>query len=84
MNNILHTHTLRACAPGKKKKNLHNLIQHLFTGKIHEIGASGISSLQGHSNRRNKCLNDFISLYGTMPLISTNVKAVDAAHEWFW
>ncbi|RWR80930.1 glycosyltransferase family 64 protein C4-like protein isoform X1 [Cinnamomum micranthum f. kanehirae] len=53
-------------------------------GKIHEIGASGISSLQGHSNRRNKCLNDFISLYGTMPLISTNVKAVDAQHEWFW
>ncbi|XP_059452787.1 glycosylinositol phosphorylceramide mannosyl transferase 1-like isoform X1 [Corylus avellana] len=53
-------------------------------GKIYEIGSSGISSLQGHSKRRNKCLNDFISLYGTMPLVSTNVKAVDARHEWFW
>ncbi|XP_058086854.1 glycosylinositol phosphorylceramide mannosyl transferase 1-like [Magnolia sinica] len=53
-------------------------------GKIYEIGASGISSLKGHSKRRDKCLNDFISLYGTMPLVSTNVKAVDAKHEWFW
>ncbi|XP_028081912.1 glycosyltransferase family 64 protein C4-like [Camellia sinensis] len=53
-------------------------------GKIYEIGSSGISSLIGHSNRRNKCLNDFISLYGTMPLVPTNVKAVDARHEWFW
>ncbi|KAA8539844.1 hypothetical protein F0562_026536 [Nyssa sinensis] len=53
-------------------------------GKIYEIGLSGISSLQGHSTRRNKCLNDFISLYGTMPLVSTNVKAVDVRHEWFW
>uniref|UniRef100_A0A5B7BCA8 Glycosyl transferase 64 domain-containing protein n=1 Tax=Davidia involucrata TaxID=16924 RepID=A0A5B7BCA8_DAVIN len=53
-------------------------------GKIYEIGSSGISSLKGHSNRRNKCLNEFISLYGTMPLVSTNVKAADARHEWFW
>ncbi|KAB1210788.1 Exostosin-2 [Morella rubra] len=53
-------------------------------GKIYEIGASGISSLNGHSERRSKCLNDFISLYGTMPLVSTNVKAVDARHEWLW
>ncbi|KAG6716775.1 hypothetical protein I3842_04G065000 [Carya illinoinensis] len=53
-------------------------------GKIYEIGSSGISSLKGHSDSRNKCLNDFISLYGTMPLVSTNVKAVDARHEWFW
>ncbi|XP_043697649.1 glycosylinositol phosphorylceramide mannosyl transferase 1-like [Telopea speciosissima] len=53
-------------------------------GKIYEIGSSGISSLNGHSSRRNKCLNDFVSLYGTMPLVSTNLKAVDARHEWFW
>ncbi|XP_059667009.1 glycosylinositol phosphorylceramide mannosyl transferase 1-like [Cornus florida] len=53
-------------------------------GKIYEIGSSGISSLKGHNNRRNKCLNDFISLYGTMPLVSTNVKATDATHGWFW
>eukprot|EP00268_Persea_americana_P023253 TRINITY_DN22901_c0_g2_i3.p2 TRINITY_DN22901_c0_g2~~TRINITY_DN22901_c0_g2_i3.p2 ORF type:complete len:112 (+),score=18.12 TRINITY_DN22901_c0_g2_i3:781-1116(+) len=44
-------------------------------GKIYEIGASGISSLKGHSKTRNKCVNDFVSLYGTIPLISTNVKA---------
>ncbi|PSS33132.1 Glycosyltransferase family 64 protein [Actinidia chinensis var. chinensis] len=45
-------------------------------GKIYEIGSSGISSLKGHINRRNKCLNAFVSLYGTMPLVPTNVKAV--------
>ncbi|KAF2315721.1 hypothetical protein GH714_040253 [Hevea brasiliensis] len=53
-------------------------------GKIHEIASSGISSLKGHSDRRNKCLNDIISLYGTVPLVSSNVKAVDARQEWFW
>ncbi|PIA49795.1 hypothetical protein AQUCO_01300497v1 [Aquilegia coerulea] len=53
-------------------------------GKIYEIGSTGISSLKGHSNRRNNCLNDFVSLYGDMPLVSTNLKAVDAKHEWFW
>ncbi|PON69974.1 Exostosin, C-terminal [Parasponia andersonii] len=53
-------------------------------GKIYETGSTGISSLKGHGNRRNKCLNDFISLYGKMPLVSTNVKAVDAKQEWFW
>ncbi|KAJ1431400.1 Nucleotide-diphospho-sugar transferase [Sesbania bispinosa] len=53
-------------------------------GKIYEIGASGISSLRGHSQRRNTCLNDLISLYGTLPLVSTNVKAVSARNEWLW
>ncbi|KAK7301462.1 hypothetical protein RJT34_12326 [Clitoria ternatea] len=53
-------------------------------GKIYEMGASGISSLRGHSHRRNKCLNDLISLYGTLPLVSTNVKAVSARNEWLW
>lgn len=53
-------------------------------GKIYEVGASGISSLRGHSHRRNKCLNDLISLYGTLPLMSTNVKAVSARNEWLW
>ncbi|XP_057950507.1 glycosylinositol phosphorylceramide mannosyl transferase 1-like [Malania oleifera] len=53
-------------------------------GKIYEIGSSGISSLKGHTKLRNNCLNDFISLYGTLPLVPTNVKAVDARHESFW
>lgn len=53
-------------------------------GKIYEIGSTGISSLKGHSYRRNKCLNDFVSLYGSMPLVSTNLKAVDAKQEWSW
>ncbi|XP_052187260.1 glycosylinositol phosphorylceramide mannosyl transferase 1-like [Diospyros lotus] len=53
-------------------------------GKIYEIGSSGISSLKGHSKRRNKCLNDFVSLYGTVPLVPTSLKAMDARHEWFW
>ncbi|XP_051138530.1 glycosylinositol phosphorylceramide mannosyl transferase 1-like [Andrographis paniculata] len=54
-------------------------------GQIREIGLSGISSLKGHNDKRNTCLNDFVSLYGgTMPLVSTNTKAVDAKREWFW
>ncbi|CAN6481017.1 unnamed protein product [Victoria cruziana] len=53
-------------------------------GKIYEIGSSGISSLKGHGKARNKCLNDFIALYGTMPLVPTNAKVVDSQTEWFW
>lgn len=53
-------------------------------GKIYEIGSSGISSINGHNGKRKKCLNDFVSLYGTMPLVATNVKAVDATSERFW
>ncbi|KAH9317284.1 hypothetical protein KI387_019053 [Taxus chinensis] len=53
-------------------------------GKLFEIGSSGISSLKGHSHRRNRCLNDFVTLYGYMPLVPSNVKAVDAQYEWFW
>lgn len=53
-------------------------------GKIYEIGSSGISSIKGHSDKRKKCLNDFVSLYGIMPLVTTSVKAEDARHEWFW
>ncbi|KAI4351857.1 hypothetical protein L6164_006163 [Bauhinia variegata] len=53
-------------------------------GKIYEIGASSISDLKGHSESRSKCLNDFISLYGTVPLVSTNMKAVNAWNEWLW
>jgi len=55
-----------------------------FAGKIYEIGSSGISSLKEHGEKRNKCLSDFATLYGTIPLVSTNVKAVDARQEWFW
>ncbi|XP_021730193.1 glycosyltransferase family 64 protein C4-like isoform X2 [Chenopodium quinoa] len=53
-------------------------------GKIHELGSYGISSLKDHSSKRRKCLNDFISLYGALPLVSTNVKALDSKNEWFW
>ncbi|KAM5557203.1 glycosylinositol phosphorylceramide mannosyl transferase 1-like [Rosa sericea] len=53
-------------------------------GKIYELGSSGISSLKRHSKSRNKCLNDLISLFGRIPLVQTNVKAVDAGFEWFW
>ncbi|XP_042446327.1 glycosylinositol phosphorylceramide mannosyl transferase 1-like [Zingiber officinale] len=53
-------------------------------GRIYEIGSFGISSLEGHIERRTKCLNDFISLYESMPLVSTSTKAVDARQAWFW
>ncbi|KAH9324370.1 hypothetical protein KI387_004548, partial [Taxus chinensis] len=53
-------------------------------GKIFEIGSTGISSIKGHNERRTRCLNDFVSLYGHMPLVPSSVKAVDARHKLFW
>ncbi|KAI4382785.1 hypothetical protein MLD38_008701 [Melastoma candidum] len=53
-------------------------------GKIFEIGSTGISSLGGHSEKRSQCVNRFVAEYGQMPLVSTNVKAVDGRGSWFW
>lgn len=53
-------------------------------GKVREIGSWGISSLKGHSERRSKCINDFISFYQKVPLLTTNVKVVDARTVWLW
>ncbi|KAI3793195.1 hypothetical protein L1987_35810 [Smallanthus sonchifolius] len=53
-------------------------------GKINEIGSTGISSLGGHSNKRTECVNRFVSEFGRMPLVPTNVKAVDSRGTWFW
>ncbi|KAH7431544.1 hypothetical protein KP509_08G054700 [Ceratopteris richardii] len=53
-------------------------------GKIFEIGSSGISSLSGHSKHRSACLNAFADIYGHMPLIPSNLKAVDARTAWIW
>lgn len=54
------------------------------TGKIFEIGSTGISSLGGHSERRTECVNRFTAAFGHMPLIYTSVKAVDSRSIWFW
>lgn len=53
-------------------------------GKIFEIGSSGISSLNGHSEHRTACLNAFVEMYGHMPLVSSNFKAMDARSTWIW
>lgn len=53
-------------------------------GNIFEIGASGISSLGGHIERRSGCVNHFVGEYGGMPLVPTSVKAVDSRYTWFW
>ncbi|XAR71945.1 N-acetylglucosaminyl-proteoglycan 4-beta-glucuronosyltransferase [Bertholletia excelsa] len=53
-------------------------------GKIFEIGATGISSLGGHIERRSQCINRFVTEYGRMPLVSTTMKAVDSRNVWFW
>lgn len=53
-------------------------------GNVYETGSSSISSLQRTPDRRNKCLNDLISLYGTLPLVHTHLKAVDSRYELFW
>ncbi|KAH7286817.1 hypothetical protein KP509_32G023500 [Ceratopteris richardii] len=53
-------------------------------GKSYEIGTIGISSLTGHSEHRTACLNMFMDMYGYMPLVHSNVKAVDARSTWFW
>lgn len=62
-----------------------NFVDFVFvTGKIYEIGSTGISSLGGHSERRSDCVNIFTSVYGRMPLVYTSVKAVDSRNVWFW
>ncbi|KAD7480276.1 hypothetical protein E3N88_03412 [Mikania micrantha] len=53
-------------------------------GNIFEIGSTGISSLGGHSKKRTECVNRFASLFGRMPLVPTNVKAIDSRGAWFW
>lgn len=53
-------------------------------GKLFEIGTTGISSLKGHSKHRTACLNKFVDMYGHMPLVPSNVKAMDARAIWFW
>ena len=57
---------------------------HECAARIYEIGSTGISSLQGHSEHRSQCMNHFVSLFGYMPLVSSHVKVVDAQHQWFW
>lgn len=62
-----------------------NLVDFVFvTGKIYEIGSTGISSLGGHSIRRSECVNIFTAEFGRMPLVYTSVKAVDSRNVWFW
>lgn len=56
----------------------------IVTGKIFEIGSTGISSLGGHSERRTECINRFTAIYGRIPLVSTSVKVVDSRNIWFW
>lgn len=53
-------------------------------GNLYEIGTTGISSLKGHSKHRTNCLNAFTDMYGYMPLVASNFKAVDARSTWFW
>ncbi|XP_047329281.1 glycosylinositol phosphorylceramide mannosyl transferase 1 [Impatiens glandulifera] len=53
-------------------------------GKIYEIGATGISSLGGHIEKRSHCVNRFVAEYGRMPLTLTSMKAVDSRNVWFW
>lgn len=53
-------------------------------GRIFEIGSTGISSSKGHILRRSRCLSEFSSMYGHMPLVATTVKAVDSRSSWLW
>jgi hypothetical protein len=53
-------------------------------GLLFEIGSTGISSLQGHSEHRTQCVNHFVSVYGYMPLVASHVKVVDARNQWLW
>ncbi|KAK8963657.1 hypothetical protein KSP40_PGU009059 [Platanthera guangdongensis] len=53
-------------------------------GRIREIGSTGISSLGSHGGTRTRCINDFAAVYGHMPLVLTNVKAVDGRSSWLW
>ncbi|XP_024515339.1 glycosyltransferase family 64 protein C4-like [Selaginella moellendorffii] len=64
--------------------NLTNAPPIWVKGKLYEIGSSGISSLKGHDVHRTVCVNFLAARYGYMPLVASNVKAVDANLQWFW
>lgn len=46
-------------------------------GRMQDFGKVGISSQKDHIARRSKCLNDFVDMFGGMPLVEGHVKAVD-------
>lgn len=52
-----------------------------FVAKFEDRGAVGISSGKGHWNHRSKCINDFVEIFGHMPLISTPVRVVDSRSQ---
>lgn len=54
------------------------------SGKIFEIGSTGISTLGGHTEKRTNCVDRFVAEFGRMPLVPTSVKAVDSRNIWFW
>ena len=60
------------------------MINDITAGRIFEIGSTGISSSKGHDLRRSRCLNEFASMYGHMPLVATTVKAVNGRSSWLW
>jgi glucuronyl/N-acetylglucosaminyl transferase EXT2 len=51
---------------------------------VYEIGSTGISSLQGHSEHRTDCINFFVTHFGGMPLVVSHVKVADSRKLWFW
>ncbi|KAI4320054.1 hypothetical protein MLD38_033575 [Melastoma candidum] len=54
-------------------------------GKTYKIaGSSRISVETGGGDSRNNCLNDLFSVYGSIPLVETNMKAVDARQDSWW
>lgn len=50
----------------------------LLTGKMNEIGRYDMTAFKIREQGRNKCLSDLISLFGSVPLAATSMKAVDA------
>jgi hypothetical protein len=62
----------------------HAHIIDITAGRIFEIGSTGISSSKGHILQRSRCLSEFSSMYGHMPLVATTVKAVDGRSSWLW
>jgi len=53
-------------------------------GKVKELGKTGLSSSSFHMQRRSNCLNKFVDLFGSDPLLPTPLKIHHGKRSWFW
>lgn len=54
-----------------------------FAGKVRDFGKIGLSSQKEHEEKRSMCLNDFVKLFGWMPLVARHI-SVAQLRNWLF